>query len=237
MLQPESVAGAGKRLVIIGRNAKVWQRLAGQLTLPPTSILAISHTELDSYKAGVGDIVWIFSYAREPETNRTLLEALRRAGVRQTIYLSTATAIVADETGCYTYPRVKRQAERDAIAMLGAKICRIGVMYQAEDELPSGSTAATSYGELGAAMLDSARPTANSPEHHDLWRIVYQPFSNRAEENLYRVYGVALRAVRAFPCLLRPFDLALRLMGFRWYGYVYLGTQLCMQTTSSSAQA
>jgi hypothetical protein len=225
------------RLVVVGRNSRVWQRLEADRLIGDGPLVAVGHAGLDALRLTPEDVVWVLSYSRRPEENRALLVRLATAAVRRIVYVSTATAIVADATGCYEYPRVKRQAETMAFETGNAAVVRIGVMVADAAELPGGETAATTYAELAGAMRASldAPPAAGSLIH--LWRMVPRPFSGTFEQALHAIYGVAIGLAGPWPCLLRPVDFVLRALGYRWYGYVFLGNRSCRQITSSSAPA
>ena len=119
----------GARVVVIGRNSTVWKRLREHPALAAANVVAIGHGEVAATEFKATDAVWIFSYSRDADENRALMELLRAKGAASYHYLSTATVNVAALTGCYSYPRAKAEAERDAIRILNAEIVRVGVVY------------------------------------------------------------------------------------------------------------
>ncbi|QOZ78446.1 hypothetical protein XH83_25315 [Bradyrhizobium sp. CCBAU 53351] len=177
------------------------------------------------------DRVWILSYSRKVEENSALIDKLGRAGVGEYVYISSATTNVASRTRCYRYPTVKLLAETLARKKLGARILTVGMMYEQPSELPAGATIATSYDDLAAFMLapqwlDSAEQPVR------LIRRYERPFASRLEEIAFALYGHAMSMLHRWPCALRPIDLILRAMGYKWYGYLYLSNRTWFTTTS-----
>ena len=218
------------KLTIIGRNSRVWRQLCDHSALKNIQICALSYDEVPSHSFERDDIVWILSYSKSEGENRSLLSLLREKGVRRSFYVSTATAVVAKITNCYRYPSVKAQAEADAASLLNAQIVRIGLFYKDEAKLPSGINAVTSADTLAVAMSESAFKRGGVITQ--LFVPLRRPFESRLEERVYQFYGAALKICGRHPCLLRPLDLLLKLVGFRWYGYVYLANGLCFPKNS-----
>lgn len=225
------------RLVIIGRNSRLWRAVEALDVTPQQPYVALGHGDLTSASFGPSDVIWILSYAASEAQNCQLMSRLKSCGAERVVYVSTATAPVAEMTRCYGYPKIKLFCERSARLLLNAQICRIGLVYRDPDELPSGISAATSYAAFVAAMEQSRLCVA--PEGDEIWHLyelVTRPFATAGERLLFQGYGRLMELAKSSPCILRPIDFALRLLGFRWYGYVYLGNKLCKLTTSSSAQ-
>jgi hypothetical protein len=216
------------RLVVIGRNSRVWTALSRTREMAAIDVVAISHAELKSFPFCSHDRVWVLSYSRSVAQNRILLEYLSQCGDIDVTYVSSASTNVVKYTRCYNYPTVKYQAEMDAIRLCNARIVTIGWFYVDSDELPAGRTAATSAAELAAFMTaDSSR----SSETVKLFQMINRPFTNTGERVMFSLYGLLLKASGRFPCLLRPIDLFLRAIKMRWYGYLYLSNQLWSTTT------
>lgn len=209
------------RLVIIGRNSTIWRNLQNDRSMSDAQ--AISHAEIDGFDFLEGDRVWILSYSRIDQENVSLFEKIAAKHQGTCFYISSATANVASVTRCYRYPTAKAEAESAATRILDAAIIRIGLMYETTDDLPAGTNAATSYGELSKALreflLGADRPAL-------LLRMITRGFDSRFEKLVFQCYGVLLRALGSRPCLLRPLDLLLRLIGWRWYGYLYLSNRI-----------
>jgi hypothetical protein len=224
-----------KRQIVIGRNSSIWSVLAQDKFLGSKPFLAIGHRELTKFKFEPEDRVWIFSYSRQHTNNLQLLQHLKDTGVTDIIYITSASTNIASITQCYAYPRIKLMAHEAAIKICQAKIVCIGLFYTDEEQLPCGETAVTSANELSMFMQE-----ANWDTTDDVIRNVFhrsdRPFSNKLEEVLYITYGKIQPLCGNFPCLLRPFDLILRAIGMRWYGYLYLSNRLWFSTTSSSVQ-
>ena len=216
------------RDIILGKNSAVWRLLASVPRLG--RFIAIGHAELDSFKFSPGDRVWVLSYTRDLSANRAMFERLAQSGDISVVYVSTATANVDRVTSCYQYPRIKRECEDLSRTMLAARILTIGVVYRNLDELAGGTTMATSVDEIAAFMADPKFPdAADAPVL--LFSPIDRPFSNSLERAVFAGYG-KLQRVIGWPCLLRPIDLGLRALGWRWYGYLYLSNRLWLTTTS-----
>ena len=175
--------------------------------------------------------MWVLSYSRLPAENAALLHALRDACVGEVVYVSSSSVIVGSRTACYEYPRVKRQAELDALALPNARVLTIGLMYEAPEELPGGPVVAASYEELAAFVAAPGWPDEGGRRKH-LFRVVHRPFGHAVERQAHAAYGQLLQWSGRYPCLLRPVDLVLRACGVRWYGYVHLSNGLWISTTS-----
>lgn len=214
------------RLVIVGRNSKVWKALRQHFSFD--TLIEESHASVAGLRLMPDDRVWIFAFSRVDEENEALVRGLKEAGAKQVWYVSTATANVAEQTGCYSYPRAKKAAEGMAAAILGAQIVRFGLVYRDEDQIPSGISATTSlasiYQALHASLGVAPEVPTNLFERHE------QEFSNSIEKVAYRLYGAVIARLPN-PCLLRPVDLLLRLLGWKWYGYVYLSNRSWFSTT------
>lgn len=219
------------RDVVLGRSSTVWQRLSADPSLAERVGAAIGHHDLASFEFTAADRVWVLSYSREPRENSALLQRLRAAGVREIVYVTSASTIVAQRTRCYEYPRVKRQAELEALALPQARLLTIGLMHDGVDELPSGTNIATRYSELAAFMLRPEWPDGDGRGKH-LFHVEQRPFGSPLERAACRIYTSLLMASGSHPCLLRPLDLILRLLGWRWYGYTCLSNHLWTSKTS-----
>jgi len=216
-----------QRVVVLGRNSKVWRALKESPLLVGIPIVAIGHAELQNFAFRPGDKVWVFSYSRSVNENRVMLEILARQQDISVIYISSASTNVTSLTRCYNYPTVKQLAREDAVRLCTARIVNIGWFYADTTELPAGLTAATSVDALAMAM----RSADGVPSMIvNLFHMVDRPFRSQLEKALYRLYGVLLKGCGSYPCLLRPVDLLLRIVGMRWYGYLYLSNRLWFTT-------
>lgn len=222
---------AAMRDVVLGSSSTVWRRLATNPALAARVSAAIGHRELAGFVFTPADRVWVLAYSRLPAENSAMLARLREAGVREIVYVSSASTIVSQRTRCYEYPRVKQQAEDETLALPNAKVLTIGLMHEHTAELPGGANVATRYDDLAAFMLKPVWPD-DGGRRKRLFRIQERPFGSSLERLLARAYGIALDACGAHPCLLRPLDLLLRLLGMRWYGYTFLSNRLWTSTTS-----
>lgn len=229
---PSSSSSGASRLVVIGRNSVLWSRIKDRVLTQRPDSLAVGHRDVaDGLQLSANDCVWIFSYAPDADANRQLFERLKRLGAGRYVYLSTATANIASDIPCYRYPRAKAEAERDAARTLDAAIARIGLIYDEPAELPAGISAATRLDDLIAAMVQPDCPSQEGGRAAPLYRLVERPFGSNAEWAVFAVYGALLRFSGRYPCLLRPIDLLLRSMGWRWYGYLRLSNERCLSTT------
>ena len=219
------------RDVVLGNGSKVWRALSQIEALATRFQHSISHRDLEAFEFLPTDRVWVLSYSRIVRENEAIARRLDAAKVREVIYISSSSTIVNELTSCYEYPRVKQQAELAVLEMAQARILTIGLMYDAEHELPAGDNIATSYGELAAFML-APDWSGSQQRRKQLFRVVSRPFAGSVESHLFRFYGRLMRSAGRRPCLLRPMDLALRALKCRWYGYVYLSNRLWISTMS-----
>lgn len=224
-------AAATVRNVVIGSHSKVWHGLHPRLSHAGCKFEAIGHRDVERFAFTPEDRVWVLSYSRLAQQNAELLQRLGRAGVGEIVYVSSSSTIVRQLTTCYEYPYVKHQAELDALAWPNARVLTIGLMYEQPAELPGGANVATSFDELAAFICAPSWPD-DAGRRKRLFAVVQRPFANALDRQLYRVYGVLLRWVGRYPCILRPLDLLLRAIGARWYGYVYLSNRLWISTIS-----
>lgn len=215
------------RLVVVGRNAQIWQWLRERIAV---DVVELSHTELGTAEFTPADVVWIFSYSRKTDQNRSMFDTLARSNAKSIVYVSSATTNIAPDFRCYTYPAAKLAAENLAISILGARIVRLGVVYRSLDDLPNGYVATTSVGSLTEAMETTFKHGVDTVPRH-LFEMVDRPFRSRAEHFAYRFYG-ALMALLPVPCMLRPLDALFRSIGWKWYGYLYLSNRKWSLTTS-----
>ena len=220
------------RVIVIGSHSRTWRVLAERASLSGTVDFAIGHTEAASFRFAPSDRVWVLSYSRKTEENRQLLALLRAAGVQQICYVSSSSVIACQVSRCYEYPRVKEDAERAALAAPDGRVLTLGLLYDDAAELPGGDNVACRYDDLADFMRDPAWPDADGRRKF-LFHRLQRPFSGKFEAAVFALYDRALRACGAYPCLLRPVDFALRLCGWRWYGYVRLSNRQWISTTSS----
>ena len=213
------------RDVFVGSHSKVWQGLASRLKGGDIDPVAIGHRDVAAFAFAPRDRVWVLSYSRRVEENAALIARLSEAGVEQIVYLSSSSVIVGQRTRCYEYPRVKQLAEQAVLALPHGKVLTVGLVYNQPDELPRGPNVATSLDELAAFMRSPSWPDTQGRAKH-LFRAVTRPFSGALERVAHRTYGLLMSASGSFPCALRPFDVLLRALGARWYGYVYLSNRL-----------
>lgn len=219
------------RELVLGRGSTVWRRLSVEPSLAERVGAAIGHHDLATFEFTPADRVWVLSYSRDPRENSAMLQRLGAAGVREIVYVSSASTIVAQRTRCYEYPRVKLQAEQEALALPQAKLLTIGLMHDSVDELPAGTNIATRYGELAAFMLQPDWPDSGGRGKR-LFHVERRPFGGAIERAACGIYTSLLMAAGSRPCLLRPIDLILRLLGWRWYGYTCLSNRLWTSKTS-----
>lgn len=219
------------RIVVIGRNAEVWRRLSAFKQLE--SAHAISYRDINALQLEEDDCVWIMSYSRDHSENIQLFKALHHRCTHSVhiVYVSTATANVAEVTSCYKYPRAKSEAEAEASKILDAIIIRIGLVYENSSELPAGQTAATPLAHLAELMAGAAPKRTGQPIA--CYQMIMCPFRSDIEASLYSIYGRLMHLTGSWPCLLRPLDLGLKLARMRWYGYLFLSNKL-LATKSGS---
>lgn len=225
------MSAAVMREVVLGRSSTVWRRLSADPALAAHVAAAIGHHDLAGFAFTPADRVWVLSYSRVPAENSAMLARLRDAGVAEIVYVSSSSTIVAQRTRCYEYPRVKQQAEDEALLLPNAKVLTVGLMHDNPAELPGGDNIATRYETLAAFMQAPSWPDDDGRRKR-LFQVERRPFRSAAERWLAHAYGAALEAAGAHPCLLRPADLLLRLLGMRWYGYTFLSNRLWISTTS-----
>ena len=192
--------------------------------------VGIGHSEIGSFAFEPDDEVWIGSYAPNDAGNRAMLTQLAARPVRHVSYISTATANIAATISCYRYPRVKAHAEATARELLDARIVRIGLVFDEVHELPAGTNAATALSGLAATMLGDAVAIGNDGIVHH-YSLVTRPFNNALERLTQRLYGVVIGLTGRRPCVLRPIDRVFSLIGWRWYGYLYLSNRQCISMT------
>lgn len=231
---PEDVSDrhAPARDVFVGRHSSVWQTLSRCTAIAPPRVQAIGHEDVGTFGFTSADRVWVLSYSRSPDANRALLDKLSRRLVREIVYVSSSSTIVAAVTACYEYPRVKLRAELDALALPATtRVLTIGMMYESELQLPGGRNVATSYAELAKFVAMPEWPEEGG-RRKCLFRVVERPFGSSLERWAYWAYAQLMRLLASRPCILRPLDLILRALGVRWYGYVHLSNRLWTSTTS-----
>ena len=218
------------RQIILGRNSKIWANLERNPETSKGNFIAIGHRDLPDFTFLKTDTVWVFSYSKSAHENKQLLQKLGQSDISRIVYISSASTNVVSHTHCYRYPTAKYLAEKDASDLCDAKIVKIGVFYSTENELPKGQTVATSADELIDFMLHPSWNENNQATN--LFRIVDTPFQSKTEQALFQIYGFLMRLCKSYPCLLRPFDIVLRALNMRWYGYLYLSNKLWSTTTS-----
>lgn len=217
---------------VVGARSRLWRRIEDRYPDILKSVTPVGHADAASLAFNARDTVIIMSYAPSYAGNIALFDMLKARGAKNVIYLSTATANIADLIGCYRYPRIKRHAERDAVRILGARIVRIGLVYEEQDELPSGPIACTNLDTV-RALLHGELLLADNTSPVALYEVLIRSFGSDLEGRAYKVYSRIHQFCSPFPCLTRPFDALIRLAGWRWYGYLFLSNQLCASTTSS----
>lgn len=220
------------REVVLGRGAKIWRSISRRPGVAERFTHAIGHQELATFAFTPEDRVWVFAYSRQPRENAAMLARLRQAGVAEVVYVTSSSTIIAPLTSCYEYPRAKKLAEDEAFALPQGRVLTLGLVVESEDELPGGANAATTIDEIARFMLAPAWPLAQGKRAH-LLRIVRRPFGGAVEQAFYGLYGVLMTMLARKPCLLRPLDLLLRVLGMRWYGYTFLSNRLWTQSTTS----
>ncbi|MCY0093045.1 hypothetical protein [Hoeflea ulvae] len=230
----ETPAAAPARSVVIGRNSSIWKALAPRKM---ACVTAIGHADIGDFEFRPDDTVWIFSFSRDDAENRHLFERLSQACKGSFVYVSTATANVVDHTRCYTYPTVKRTAEDLARQILGARIVRIGLVHASVEDLPAGTCAATSFDDIANALQGADLPAPGAGDIVRLYRLETRPFRSALERTAYSAYSALLMKLSSWPCLLRPLDVLLRAMNWKWYGYLRLSSALIEKSGEAGANA
>lgn len=213
------------REVVVGRNAKVWRAASADAAVAARFKTVISHAEVATFEFRPVDRVWIFSYSRDPRQNEQIFGRLAEANVKEVVYISSATTNIAALTSCYEYPRVKRRAEQDARRILDARILCFGLVVDSLEQVPAGRNATTLQSRINEFLLGPTWPSRRD-QPTLLFSMEQRPFRGAWERILYGCYGALQWRVRKWPCLLRPVDMLLRVLGIRWYGYVHLSNRL-----------
>ena len=216
------------RDIIVGKNSAIWRELSGRPDVAARFPVALGHADLEGQHFGSDDRLWILSYSRHAAENERLLHGLKAAGATTVIYVSSATTVVAERTSCYSYPAAKLAAEQVATSILDAVILTIGVVYRTISDLPAGTTMATSYDDLAAFLL---APRLDQRKVR-LFTPTTIAFRSATERRLHTLYSAVISRLGRWPCLLRPIDLALKTLGYRWYGYVNLSNTIWLTTIS-----
>lgn len=219
-------ASDAPRDIVIGARSRVWQAVSATPGTGLARFLALRHAQVAEFAFQPGDRIWILAYSRRLQQNLQLFAQLQRlAPGAHFVYVSSSACIAATVSGCYGYPRVKQQAADAAQQLLKARVLTLGLVYDALQELPRGANAATSLSQLRAFLLSPAWPDSSATELR-LFGIVTRPFANAAEAALHRLYERLQQACGRWPCVLRPLDAMLRMLGIRWYGYTALSNRL-----------
>jgi len=218
------------REILIGCNSLIWQSLSRRPDIRNAIPHAIGHKDVKSFTFEPSDRVWILSYSRISAENFLLLGLLKSARVRQVVYFSSAATNVTRVTRCYRYPSAKTEAANYAKEQLNAAVVLLGLVYSERSELPGGKCAAVSIDDVAAFLL--APPIMSSKHDIRLFCIIETPFGSILEKTLHAAYSNIQRLTGRFPCILRPVDLILRMIGWRWYGYQNLSSRLWNLTTS-----
>jgi len=230
----ETRAASPARCVVVGRNSSIWKALALRNM---ASVTAIGHADIGDFGFRQGDTVWILSFSRDDAQNRHLFEQLSQACKGSFVYVSTATANVADHTRCYTYPTVKRTAEHLARQILGARIVRIGLVNASVEDLPAGTCAATAFDDIADVLQGAKLPPPGAGDIVRLYRLETRPFRSALERAAYSAYSALLMKLSSWPCLLRPLDVLLRAMNWKWYGYLRLSSALIEKSGEAGRDA
>ena len=220
-----------RREVVIGRNSKVWCAVSRVTGVEIEAFVALGHRDLDKFSFRRNDRVWVFSYSKMRSENALMLQKLAKAGVSDVVYISSSSTIVSQVTRCYLYPLVKYEATQEARSLLDARILTLGIVFGDVAVLPSGTIAATPIKALVSFMRSPAWP-ADRNQDVVLFDFVNRPFRSTLERTLYRVYDPLQWMLRRWPCILRPFDFVLRVLGYKWYGYTNLSNRLWASTIS-----
>lgn len=221
------------RILFIGKNSTIWQRLSQNAARVDGIGPALGHADVANFDFKPDDQVWIFSYSRVTAENIALFEQLKERGARYVYYVSTASSNVMQITSRFTYPRAKSEAAEAAQRILGARIVLLGYVLEDLSEAPAGWAAIVTLDELLAKMRSEAlsAPVANQ-NPIQLFTMRKTPFHSRLEALLYRAYFRVAFALGRYVFLLRPIDVILRALGYRWYGYFGMSNQLWSTTTS-----
>lgn len=213
------------RNVVIGKNSKVWSALAGSGLAQRWHTLAIGHQEVRDFRFLPEDRVWLFSYSPIEAANEQMIDRIQAAHVNLLVYVSSSSAVVAESTRCYAYPRTKLAAEKYAAQFENARVLTLGLVYEDAIELPAGENVATSIESLAKFLIDPSWECASNGRHL-LFERYSKPFSTEVEKLLYKTYGAVISSFRKYPCVLRPLDIVLKYAGYRWYGYTYLSNKI-----------
>lgn len=220
------------RRIVIGANSAVWRRLATAFPSELEGVISIGHAVVAGYSFLADDEVWVFAYAKDEAGNVALMDSLLQRGVRRMIYVSTVSTRTCEVTKCYRYPRVKLAAQAEARRRLGATILLLGLVYADEHELPGGVSMVTRLADI-ARLMSVGVPDSDRGRDILMAAPIERPFKSRIEQCAYSAYGLLLRSCGPYPCMLRPLDLLLRQIGWRWYGYFRIGNHLWTLNTSS----
>jgi hypothetical protein len=220
------------RIIFVGKNSRVWQRLVQDPTWVDGIGPVLGHADVAGFDFQQDDSIWIFSYSRRHEENIALFKQLKERGAQQVFYVSTASSNVMQITPRFTYPRAKSEAAKAAQQILGARTVLLGYVVDNLKNAPSGWAAIVTLEELSAAMRGYGRPFA--PEGPiRLFTMRETPFRSRVESIIYYSYFILACALGRYVFVLRPVDIILRALGYRWYGYFGMSNQIWSTTTSS----
>jgi hypothetical protein len=214
-----------KSLLIIGKNSKIWNKIKKDIKKNRV-ITEISHDQLRFLKKQKRfDEIWIFGYSINVNENYDLLHSAVSIKYKKCFYFSSKTTNICQVTKDYKYPMIKKISEDFLKRYNNTYIVRLGLVYGKTSDIPGGGSYVTSYKEIIKFINQDKRRIWYNKDI-DLAKLIIKNFSSEFERAVYKLYGLILMSGLFRPILLRPIDLILRLIGWRWYGYFYLSNNI-----------
>jgi len=211
------------RKIIIGKNSNLYKEFKKEFD--EIFDLAISHKDLHNFVIKKTDIYFILSYGQSEKEMSQLLSEVIKIKQNNVILLSTTAIIVSKYSKCYAYPKLKMMQENFFSAkMSNFIIYRVGTVLRKNNLYHNRGTCVLNSDLFFRTLkkLLSGEFVCQVVEEYEFVRIE----KNTLESIIYFIYTVTIRLFYKFPCVLRPIDLILKILNYRWYGYGALSLKL-----------
>ncbi|MEM8858759.1 MAG: hypothetical protein AAGD96_10590 [Chloroflexota bacterium] len=219
-------------VLVVGRNSRLWPLLRPSFEhqLKGRRLIVCSSRDIyDLSETLLGQNIeraFVLSYAPNIKDNQKLLKNLRLL-TPKLVYVSTLSVNAALEGYPYKYPFVKYATERLCKApgfFDKVRILRLGLVEGTYSE----SKVAGKWHHTGLDALAVAGVRAFGSARFDfevVTEVRFREFDSKTEDYAFRLYGRLLRIGPVMGTILRPVDVALKLLGWNWYGYHQLANR------------
>ena len=210
-------------ITIIGANSWLYQQCKIELGTY-LNVVELSHNDLNSIHQLINPVV--FSYSKSPKENIEFLNDIIKKTIGKITLISSTAAEVYQILPYYKYPKLKWLSELEIMKFEGPyNVLRVGIVKTSHIKINNY------FGSISISTPEGINKTIVNIYLNDAPQGIINCFENiRVEKSKFLIINKILTILYNispwFIYLLRPFDLLLKKLGYKNYGYTFIANKL-----------